>query len=212
MTCSGCGKEKIPWAFATFRTRKGESRRRGICKVCRGKYAKKKFKHLQAWRKAYNKRNRDKRHVKNAERRAEIKAFVDRIKAATPCTDCRRRFPPVCMDFDHVKEKVRSVAGLVAGAYRIALVQEEIARCEVVCANCHRLRTQKRKQNQAPVIHVGRLPGSKNPIAKLNEKRVASSRVDYETGESVAALARRHGVTHATMWNVVNRRTWKHVA
>jgi len=37
MTCHQCGKETIAWAFSTFKTRKGEIRRRGVCRQCRGK-------------------------------------------------------------------------------------------------------------------------------------------------------------------------------
>jgi hypothetical protein len=50
------------------------------------------------------------------------------------------------MDFDHVRgEKVANVSVLVAGGASRRRVLAEIAKCEVVCANCHRERTHGRQ-------------------------------------------------------------------
>jgi hypothetical protein len=66
---------------------------------------------------------------------------------AVPCSDCKRRFPAVCMDFDHVRgEKDFDVS--TAGRWTsIAVLEAEIAKCEVVCSNCHRLRTEYRRRD-----------------------------------------------------------------
>lgn len=62
----------------------------------------------------------------------------------TPCADCGEDFPAEAMDFDHVRGvKVANVSDLMA--CHPSLVEAEIAKCEVVCANCHRLRTQTRR-------------------------------------------------------------------
>jgi hypothetical protein len=211
MRCHHCRKVKVAWAFATFKTRTGEHRRRGVCKSCRGLRAHKKFRYYQEYRRKYNRENRNRKAQRDRQRRYEVKRYVDRLKAKTPCADCRRKFPPICMDFDHLRAKTRSIANLVSGAYRLALIKEEITRCELVCANCHRIRTAKRKQNLAP-HKIGRSPGSCNPSAKLSEKHVVSIRSDCATGESQSAVARRHRVTSSCIWNVVNRKTWRHVA
>lgn len=59
-----------------------------------------------------------------------------------PCVDCGNTFHPVAMDFDHVRgEKINEVAYLVSHARSIRVIQEEIDKCELVCANCHRVRT-----------------------------------------------------------------------
>ena len=61
-----------------------------------------------------------------------------------PCADGGRNFPPHVMDFDHVEgEKASDVSQLVYTSTTRAL-REEVAKCEVVCANCHRDRTQRR--------------------------------------------------------------------
>jgi hypothetical protein len=46
------------------------------------------------------------------------------------------------MDFDHLSDKQLNVSQMVT--YSDARFQAEIAKCEMVCANCHRLRTQTR--------------------------------------------------------------------
>lgn len=150
MKCSKCKKEVKTESFATFRTRKGEIRRRGICKECRGNYAIKNFNKLKKWRENYNKNNRSRKRQRDFDRRVSIKAVVDAIKSETPCNDCHRKFPAVAMDFDHCKGKNRGIASMVSGAYKIDLILEEIKLCELVCACCHRVRTALRKQNHAP--------------------------------------------------------------
>lgn len=60
-----------------------------------------------------------------------------------PCADCGLRFHPVCMDFDHrdPSEKVRNISAMVAQNWET--IEIEIAKCDLVCANCHRIRTSK---------------------------------------------------------------------
>ncbi len=151
MICTKCGKFGEAGAFSTFRNPKGEVRRRGCCKVCRGLRALENFENLQKWRKNYNAENADARHKRNAEKRQQAKDAVDAIKSVTPCADCGVVFHPVCMDFDHANGgKTKAVSRLVSGAYKMHLILEEIAKCELVCANCHRMRTHSRGENRSP--------------------------------------------------------------
>jgi len=61
-----------------------------------------------------------------------------------PCVDCGGKFPPECMDFDHIHgEKVHLVSRIRNGNMQILM--EEIEKCDLICANCHRRRTQKRR-------------------------------------------------------------------
>ena len=159
MKCSKCEKETEEKAFATFRDRKGVQRRRGICRVCRGQYALDNFEKLQKWRKEYNAANRSEKAERSARVRAETKAYVDSVKNA-PCMDCGGSFPPVCMDFDHANgDKVKSIANMYSASYKLDLIKEEIAKCELVCSNCHRIRTRDRKENMAAAIPDRKLTG-----------------------------------------------------
>lgn len=78
--------------------------------------------------------------------RKDRREYVDRLKLETGCTDCGIRIPhPEVYDFDHLPghEKVKSVSiFLTTGTWEQLI--DEIAKCEVVCANCHRIRTRSR--------------------------------------------------------------------
>ncbi len=68
--------------------------------------------------------------------RARINALKDR-----PCDDCGESFPPYVMDFDHRPGEIKSFSLNKAWARSWGKVQAEIAKCDLVCANCHRERT-----------------------------------------------------------------------
>ncbi len=57
-----------------------------------------------------------------------------------PCADCHLSYPWYVMDYDHVRgEKLFNLS--VSSRMTVVAVEEEIAKCDVVCANCHRERT-----------------------------------------------------------------------
>lgn len=89
-------------------------------------------------------RNRIKVIARTKAYHAQKKAIVDEAKRV-PCTDCGLIFPTVCMDFDHLGDKVDCVAILLQRNVSDDLLRAEIAKCEVVCSNCHRVRTAKRR-------------------------------------------------------------------
>jgi hypothetical protein len=64
------------------------------------------------------------------------------IKEQTPCADCGELFPYYVMDFDHLRDKKRAVSNM--RSYSEVKILEEIAKCDLVCANCHRERTYQR--------------------------------------------------------------------
>ncbi len=65
-----------------------------------------------------------------------------------PCTDCGGGFPPWVMQFDHLpgQTKLFNVGDRAARSYSLDKLRREIAKCELVCANCHINRTYQRKQ------------------------------------------------------------------
>lgn len=87
------------------------------------------------------------------ERLAEIKAWINELKTQ-PCVDCGNKFDPVCMDFDHREPgaKVAGIAVLVNSGNDKEIIQKELEKCDLVCSNCHRVRTRnrprKRKDNR----------------------------------------------------------------
>ena len=67
------------------------------------------------------------------------------LKAGIPCRDCRGVFPVWVMHWDHLPgfEKAADVSVMVTARTRAAVL-EEIQKCELVCANCHVMRTVAR--------------------------------------------------------------------
>ncbi len=68
------------------------------------------------------------------------------IKLASGCVDCGYNEHACALDFDHIdaSTKLFTIGPNVGAAW--AKVEAEIAKCEVVCANCHRVRTVARRQ------------------------------------------------------------------
>ena len=92
----------------------------------------------------YYKRNPNKVkqwHLKDVIKKQTI---INKLKDK-PCDDCGFKFHPVAMDFDHRPgtHKVRSIGMLIRSASLKRAVAES-KKCDIVCANCHRVRTWRR--------------------------------------------------------------------
>ena len=73
-------------------------------------------------------------------RRELIQSFKDK-----PCVDCGVKYPYYVMDFDHKEGELKNF-NLATSAYKdLRRVQEEMCKCDLVCANCHRERTHQRR-------------------------------------------------------------------
>lgn len=89
-----------------------------------------------------------------AEQIARVKKQGDRLreevrqyKETRACVDCAQFYPYYVMDFDHVNgEKKSAVADIIKSNSSRTAVFAEIAKCELVCANCHRIRTHNRRR------------------------------------------------------------------
>jgi len=61
---------------------------------------------------------------------------------SVPCADCGVQYPPYVMQFDHVRgEKLFNIGTAVAQGRSVKTIMTEVAKCDVVCANCHAERT-----------------------------------------------------------------------
>lgn len=76
-------------------------------------------------------------------RRGEIRALIMEAKAV-PCKDCKEKYPWYCMDFDHLRDKKFNLSEAGNHMWALDTIKEEILKCDVVCANCHRKRTFER--------------------------------------------------------------------
>lgn len=94
----------------------------------------------------YRKENRQKIKESAALSRIQKREIIEKVKDH-PCLDCGGRFPSECMDFDHVRGVKRfNIANIGGSSMSVDVLFEEMAKCEIVCANCHRIRTKKRSK------------------------------------------------------------------
>ena len=109
------------------------------CKDCR-----------RAYDREYHRRNRARRLRQVKERRRRLAEWHNRLKSTTPCADCGGTFHPTAMTWDHLpgSEKVADVSNLIQGG-RTLQAREEMGKCELVCANCHAVRSYERQTGRS---------------------------------------------------------------
>jgi hypothetical protein len=73
----------------------------------------------------------------------ELKKRLAKIKEDSGCIDCGEN-NHIVLDFDHLKDKKYNISRMIHDGFSWAAIKKEIAKCEVVCANCHRIRTHDR--------------------------------------------------------------------
>ena len=80
----------------------------------------------------------------SVQHRRERRDAINQVKNV-PCADCGVRYPPYVMDLDHIRGmKMGDISDMVSASVSMDLIMEEVEKCEVVCANCHRERTHLR--------------------------------------------------------------------
>ena len=126
--------EKLLCSFCGLKPRWRHSDK---CQSCKKNYDKAYFQqHVQEKTESAVKRKRD------------LVDWFRALKAKRPCQRCGGQFDPVCMDFDHVPgrgRKFMEVSKMVRLGYEKEKILAEIAKCQSLCANCHRLLTHERR-------------------------------------------------------------------
>lgn len=92
---------------------------------------------------SYYQRNKEKFAERNRQRYNEFRKII-RATKDVPCTDCGQKYPSYVMQFDHLGDKSFTISQITRIS-SVTKLYEEIAKCEVVCANCHSERTHKRR-------------------------------------------------------------------
>lgn len=159
LVCTKCSKEKEDTEFHNRKNRpKG---RASTCKTCsnerwrnfRDANPEKIAQNVKNWLARPGNRDRLKvlwaRRDKSREQR--LREILDEIKKDKPCKDCGVVYPSYALDFDHRpgEQKLFNVSRL-SKAGSVARLLEEIAKCDLVCAVCHRIRTHIRKEANKP--------------------------------------------------------------
>ena len=140
--CRVCGKSLVDNRSPTR-----EKEDATICRSCDSE-ATRRWQRANPEKHRLNKSRSQKRNRPAANKRpssAKIRAIIGAVKDR-PCKDCGQQYCPLVMEFDHVRG-VKNF-GLAKGLTKnVNVVIEEMDKCDVVCSNCHRFRTLKRRKN-----------------------------------------------------------------
>ena len=82
------------------------------------------------------------KHLQQVKERTELarvaaREFVYQYLLTHPCVQCGEADPRV-LEFHHVGQKDMEITRMVGGGWSVKRIQEEIGKCQVLCANCHR--------------------------------------------------------------------------
>lgn len=137
-----CGLSKPESEFHSSRT--GQF---SYCRDCRRAYD----------RRYYRERGRAARLERQRARVRAARAWMASLKEGVACVDCGKVFPTWIMHWDHLPgfEKVACISELV-GSRRRSIAVAELEKCELVCANCHVLRTVRRAASGGPLPAIPR--------------------------------------------------------
>lgn len=99
----------------------------------------------------YKDKNQQKEFQKNW-KRSKIRA-LQALKEGKPCTDCGIAYPHYVMQWDHLPEhkKFKNVNRMFGYSWHRIIA--EIAKCELVCANCHAARTYERSSRGTVLVN-----------------------------------------------------------
>jgi len=90
-------------------------------------------------------RNKDYYINRNKRSRELRREYIINIKKQGQCVDCGNKDYRV-LEFDHVGDNVKlaNISNLVSRGWSLKRIDLEIAKCELRCANCHRIITFQR--------------------------------------------------------------------
>lgn len=128
--CPTCDKTKPTTDFNA-----NTKRRDGLQTQCRGCQSD----HHRAWYRANPGRRAAIREA-TAALRAKAQEVVWAHLSTHPCVACGEA-DPLVLEFDHRQDKTFNISHMITGCYKINSLKEEIAKCDVRCANCHRRKT-----------------------------------------------------------------------
>ncbi len=173
MEIKTCGKCKESKEIDKFHIRNSKTGlRNSRCSACMKQYQ---AEHYQKTKVHHNKIAAPASRRWRDKKRQELKEVVNSIKSVA-CKDCNKTYPSYVMHFDHLDATTKkdNIATMIHGVKSLDSILQEIAKCEVVCANCHAERTYRRRQCETTEKWLA-YPKSptKRPLSK--EHRIAIS-------------------------------------
>ena len=96
-----------------------------------------------AYQRKYYAKTKGRYMPKQLERKLDNRNYIRSLKDNKPCVDCNVPYRYYQLDYDH-KDKKKINVGRIS-THSKAYIDKEIAKCDLICANCHRERTHKRQ-------------------------------------------------------------------
>ena len=133
-TCIVCKQNKPTSEF-----NKNKNHTDGLSKFCRDC--------CKASNKKYYENNKRKSHDARNELRKKQRVLCKKLVwdylKDHPCVDCGES-DPVVLEFDHVRGvKAYNICNMRAQGYSLVTLMDEISKCVIRCANCHKRKTAK---------------------------------------------------------------------
>ncbi len=95
---------------------------------------------------AWRIRNRDKLNADRKEWDRRRSQMLADYKMAKGCALCGYKGHPHALEFDHLPEFVKRANVSTMKSYSLDVLWQEIEKCRIVCANCHAIETENRRQ------------------------------------------------------------------
>jgi protein-arginine kinase activator protein McsA len=132
-TCTKCNQQKSLDQFGNLK--KSKDGYNTICKKCMRLY----------YNNHYNNNPIRKKQIRKNDqiRKDKFKLFKRKYFETHFCVDCDANDFRI-LDFDHLGDKEFNISDGIMRGYAFSRILKEIEKCEVVCANCHRIRTWER--------------------------------------------------------------------
>lgn len=88
--------------------------------------------------------NRDKKNKQQRAKRVYLQELSQRYKKLCGCKKCGIK-NPIVLQFDHInpEDKITTISQMISDRYNLDIFKKEIRKCQVLCANCHLIKTSK---------------------------------------------------------------------
>lgn len=129
--CYTCKIEKPLSDFTKNRSKKDGLH--GSCRLCKNN-------HQKSWYRGASSEQKERVYKRNKSLRIDYAKKLFEYLKKNPCVMCGES-NPIVLEFDHLRDKTSEISTMVRCSYSWERILEEIEKCQVLCANCHRIKT-----------------------------------------------------------------------
>lgn len=159
-----------------------------LCRSCMSEYSKELYKNNKQ---VYLDKTKKRNQRVSEDNRTKLFVYLSQH----PCVDCGEADPYV-LEFDHVRgKKSNNITKMVMDGYSWSTIEAEIAKCEVRCANCHRIRENKKGSSWRHLLGFQKVDTLMKKIcSRCDRERDAEK--DFSKGHAWCKSCRAEYVRH----------------